>query len=299
MAPPTSEQVIAIAMAAGAGYNTGATVWPVGRRGKRSPNRAEIRALKSRRRRWLGKHGRSNPDLAAIGQTIELCGRSRLHHRCGHPGCPRCADALQRLLVRVVSRYHAARPRGETWVTVSIILPVEGGDGHIDFLAWRRRCAALLREVGISLGVFGLDLSWNEDHRHALPEAEWFAPHACVHLYGLAPVAEVEVVKAKLKRRVQPTMAVPRPVQIKFWDGGAAAIAYLHKPDFQRRQTIEKFDEQRGKLVRDTRDRPLTVEQQIRTIRALERAGLTGRLMLVGLRMELGGPNRLRLVPSP
>lgn len=39
--------------------------------------------------------------------------------------------------------------------------------------------------------------------------------------------------------------------------------------------------------MRNTRDRPLTVEQQIRLVQALERAGLNGRIMLLGLSMEV------------
>lgn len=290
---PETERAVATAMAAGAGYDAGAVTWAVGRgrRRKRSPNRAAIRALSRRRRRWLRKHGRAHPDLAAVGALIAACGRRRLRHRCRHPACPRCAHALQRLFVRAVHRLVVCGP-GEVWSTVSIILPALDPDGVIDFGAERARYTALLREAGIVRGVFGLDLSFNEDHRGSRPAAERFPDHASVHLYGLAPAAEAGAAKAALKRLLPATDMVPRPVRTKPWDGGLGAIAYMAKPEFQRRQTIEKVDPQRGKLVRDTRDRPLTVEQQIQAVRALARAGLTGRFILLGLQLEavVSGP---------
>ncbi|MBB5756520.1 hypothetical protein HNR00_001218 [Methylorubrum rhodinum] len=295
MALPTTERVIATAMAAGAGYNTGAVTWPVGRRGKRPPNRAEIRAQMRRRRRWLRKHGRADADLAALARIIAACGRHRLRDRCRHPACPRCAAALQRLFVHVTHRFTTSLA-GQAWMTVSIILPVSDRDEGMDFVAYGERTRAMLQEVGITVGVFGLDMSCNEDHRTSLPESERFASHACVHLYGLALATEAQAAIATLKRLIPRTETVPRPVRTMRWDGGLAAIAYALKPDFQRRQTIEKFDETRGKMVRTTRDRPLTVDQRVRAVRALDRAGMTGRIVLLGLRFELADSGQLQLV---
>lgn len=292
---PTSDRIVA-AIAAGAGYNTGAVTWTTGKRRKPSPNRAAIRQAMSVLRRWLRKHGRTRPDLAAIGEIIAACGQRRLRDRCGHPACTRCGGALQSLLVRVLCAYLASRA-GEPWMTVSIILPPMNPDGAIDFVAERDRYAALLREAGITRGVFGLDVSWNEDHRYELPEEARFVDHACVHLYGLAPAVEALASKVALKQLIPTSNVVPRPIKAKPWDGGLAALAYVHKPAFQRRQTILKFDERRGKLVRTTRDRPLTVEQRIQAVRALDRAGLTGRIILPGLRIEDGASGRIRLIP--
>ncbi|KAB1077172.1 hypothetical protein [Methylobacterium soli] len=299
IALPESARVVATEMATGAGYNTGAVAWIVGRgrRRKPSPNRAMIRARHGRLRRWFRKHSRAHDDLVAISSTVAACGQRRLRHRCRHPACPRCAHALQRLLVQVVHRCRVRYP-SEAWVTMSIILPVLEPAGAIDFVAERERYAALLRASGITLGVFGLDLSFNEDDRRALPAAERFAPHACVHLFGLALAAEMAAAEPELKRRLPATDVIRRPVRIKSWDGGLTAIAYAHKPEFQRRQTILKFDKRRGKSVRTTRNRPLTVEQQIRAVRALDRAGLTGRIILVGLDFKITNLGRLQLVPA-
>ena len=182
-------------------------------------------------------------------------------------------------------------------MVVSIILQVLDADGDIDFAAERDRYAALLRQAGISRGVFGLDLSFNEDHRRSLPEAQRFVPYPCVHLYGLAPATQVEAAGPRLKQLVPRSPAVPRPVRVDHFDGGLAGIAYAFKPDFERRQTVEQFDPRRGKPVRNTRGRPLTVEQRIRALRALDHAGLPGRILLIGLRFEIEPLERARFTP--
>ena len=298
LALPTTERAVATAMGAGAGFNTGAVTWIVGRgqRGKRSPRRAEIRIQKKRRCRWLRKHGRAHPDLAALGQIIAGCRRGRLQRRCLHPACPDCAHALQRLLVRTVGHLTAGGPKG-AWVTVSIILPASRPNGEADFVGARAQAETLLRASGVTVGVLGLDVSFNEDHRDALPKDERFADHASVHLYGLIRAEEAPAAQAALKRLIPASEAIRRPVRTKPWDGNLTAVAYAHKPEFQRRQTILRADAKRG-LVRTTRDRLLTVEQRIQAVRALDRAGLTGRIILLGLDFKPTNTGRLRLVPT-
>lgn len=297
VALPPTDRAVATALAAGPAYNASALTWPVGRRGGRSPTRAERRALKSRRRRWLRKHGRAHADLAAIGAIIENCRRGRLTNRCGHPACPECADALQRLFVDATRRFIRGQP-GQAWMRVSIILPGLDPGEQPDFVAVGELAQTILRKAGVTLGVLGIDASWNEDHREDEGKAGRFANHACLHLYGLIPAAGSQTVKAALKRLIPATEAAPRPVHMQPWDGSPVAIAYALKGDFQRRQTIERLNLKRGRLVRDTRDRPLTVAQQIQAVRALDRAGLTGRIVLVGLRFELSETGRLCLVPT-
>lgn len=296
VALPTPDP-ITTAMAAGAGYNTGAVKWTTGRQHTPSPNRAAIRQAMRVRRRWLRKHGHARPDLAAIGNTIATCGHRRLRDRCGHPACPRCAGALQRLLVETVAHFLEVEGAGEPWMIVSVILPPRGASGDIEFAIERDRYAPLMRQAGITRGVFGLDFSFNEDRRRSVPEAERFEPHASVHLFGFAPAAEVRVAEAKLKRLVPATKVCPRPVRVDDFDGGLSGLAYAFKPNFECRQSIEQFDRRRGKLGRNTRHCPkLTVEQGTRAVRALDRGGLTGRIVLLGLRFAITETGRLCLI---
>ncbi|MCG5249062.1 hypothetical protein [Methylorubrum extorquens] len=231
----------------------------------------------------LRKHAAGDPELLRIATALSRCNR---RHRCLHPACPQCGRALQRLLVRIIARFLKAHANLGPWRVLSVILPVRPGGTEIEFAEAWDRYAALLRQAGLTRGVFGLDFSFNEDDRRALADADRFEPHACVHLYGLAPAAEVKAAVPQLKQLLPTTDAVRRPVRSTPFDGDLAAVAYSFKPDFVRRQTILKDKVGRANPVRNTRDRPLTVEQQIPLVQALEGAGLNGRIMLLGLSME-------------
>lgn len=268
----------------GQGYGIKGPTWRQGRK-KRPPTRPrDVKAAARKLVKRLRKHAAGNPELLRIATALSRCNR---RHRCLHPACPQCGRALQRLMVRIIGRFLQAHPELGPWRVLSLILPVRPGATEIEFAEAWDCYAPLLQEAGLTRGVFGLDLSFNEDDRRALPDADRFEPHACVHLYGLAPAAEVEAAVPRLKRLVPATDAVRRPVRSTPFDGDLAAVAYSFKPDFARRQTILKDKPGRANPVRNTRDRPLTVEQQIRLVQALDRAGQNGRIMLLGLSMEV------------
>lgn len=267
----------------GQGYGIKGPNWRQGR-DKRPPTRPrDVKAAARKLVKRLRKHAGDDPELLRIATALSRCNRL---HRCLHPACPQCGRALQRLMVRIIVRFLRAHAYLGPWRVLSIILPVRPGATEIDLVEAWDRYAALLQEAGLTRGVFGLDLSFNEDDRRSLPDADRFEPHPCVHLYGLAPAAEVGAVLPRLKRLVPATDAVRRPVRSTPFDGDLAAVAYSFKPDFVRRQTILQDKQGRANPVRNTRDRPLTVEQQIRLVQALDRAGLNGRIMLLGLSME-------------
>ncbi len=113
---------------------------------------------------------------------------------------------------------------------LSIILPACSKSTEADFGGSWDRYAALLQEAGLTRGVFGLDVSFNEDHRQARDEHEQFDPHASVHLYGLAPAHEVEAAAPRLKQLVSATASVRRPIRTAHFDGNFAAIAYATSP---------------------------------------------------------------------
>ena len=278
----------------GNGYGVAGPTWAEGKKKRPPPRPRDAKAAARKLVKRLTKHAHGDPGVLRIAETLRGCSRRR---RCLHPACPKCGRALQRLLVRLILRFLTTYPELGPWVAVSIILPPSTANSAIDFDAERARYAGLLRAVGIDLGGFALDLSFNEDDRRSRPESQRFAPHACVHLYGLAPAAQVKAALPKLKRFARSTEVVRRPVKRKRFDGNSAAIAYAFKPRFVRRLTIERAHPERVNPVRTTRDRPLTVEQDLRAVRALDHVGLTGRLLLPGLSFEAALPARSRSTP--
>ncbi|MGA4551469.1 hypothetical protein [Methylorubrum aminovorans] len=267
----------------GHGYGVKGPTWRQGPQ-QRPPTRPrDVKAAARKLVKRLRKHAAGDPELLRIATALSRCNR---RHRCLHPACPQCGRALQRLLVRIIARFLKAHANLGPWRVLSLILSARPGATENEFAEAWDHYAPLLQEAGLTRGVFGFDWSFNEDDRRSIADAERFEPHPCVHLYGLAPAAEVKAVVPRLKRLVPATDAVRRPVRSTFFNGDLAAVAYSFKPDFVRRQTILQDKVGRANPVRNTRDRPLTVEQQIRLVQALGRAGLNGRIMLLGLSME-------------
>lgn len=255
-----------------------------------APTRRHSRKERRRRAKRISKQAKVHPDLQPMAQQLHRCGRARWGGRCRHPACPMCARAWHGSRIAIISTALREQQELEPWGTLTVVLPPSNAGPEIDFRAERERYAAILRAAGLTLGIFCLDLSFNEDDRRELPESERFAPHASVHLHGFAPTAQLAAALPRLKWLVPRTAASPRPVKSGPFDGNPAAIAYALKPNFDRRLTILNQDARRGKPVRNSRDRPLTVEQEIQTVRALDRAGWDGRLLLLG--MSFARPGR-------
>lgn len=271
-------------LARGSGYGIAPPTWTLGKQERPADRPRDVKMASCKVQKRLRKKAYCNVETLRLAVKLARCDR---RHRCFSAACPQCARALQRVLVRTFAPFLTERLDAQPWGTLSIILPPTNPDAEIDFAAERERYRAVLRKAGFMLGIFGLDLSFNEDKRKLSPPAKPFQPYACVHLHGFAPIAEIEIALPKLKKLILATEAVPRPIHIDTFDGAVKALAYAFKPNFERRQTIEQFDPRRGKLVRNTRHRPqLTLEQEIRTFRALDRAGLTGRIVLLGYRFE-------------
>ncbi len=267
----------------GSGYGIAGPTWREGKRQRPAARPRDVKAAARKLKKRLERNGGVDPELLNIAVELGNCDR---RHRCLHPACPQCGRAVQRLFVRALVRFLEANEHLGPWVMLSLILPPLDPGREIDFAAERARYTAVLRRAGLRLGAFGLDLSFNEDDRRMLSEADRFAPHPCVHLYGIAPAGQVEAALPVLRRLVPATNLVCRPVRRKRFDGNPAALAYSHKPRFTRRLTILRDDPRRASPVRTTRDRVLTVEQEIRAVRALARAGLTGRIVLLGVHFE-------------
>ncbi|MCJ2007953.1 hypothetical protein [Methylobacterium sp. J-092] len=292
----TPKRVLRGMLARGSGYGIAPPTWTLGKQERRADRPREVKKASRQVQKRLRKKRFCNAESLRLAAKLSRCDR---RHRCFSAACPQCARALQRVLVRILAPFLKERVGAELWGTLSIILPPTDPDAEIDFAAERERYQTVLRRAGFTLGVFGLDCTFNEDWRDLNPPKKPFLPHACVHLHGFAPIEDIEAALPLLKKLVLATEAVPRPFHHSAFDAAVKGVAYNFKPSFERRQTIEQFDPRRAKLVRNTRHRPqLTVEQQIRAVRALDQAGLNGRIILLGVHFEIVPTARARTNPQ-
>lgn len=288
-APSPLAVSLAVCRQQGWGYGQRPVPWTIGKAGKPAPNRAARRRLKKKQQRWLRTHKKKHPELSSVAAKLASCGHKRMQDRCGHPACAWCAGAVQSLMVGVAYAFVLKQSARAPWKTLSVILPPCDPAGEIDFKAEHERYEDLLRQARVSLGMFGLDFSYNEDQRWQLAKEERFDPHACVHLWGLAPAAQVDAAYRLLTKMLRPTCAVPRPIKRQHFNGNPAAIAYAFKPDFTRRETILQCRSGSNVLVRNTRKRPLRVEQAVQLILALDQAEPSDRIILLGVKLVITG----------
>jgi hypothetical protein len=153
--------------------------------------------------------------------------------------------------------------------------------------AAKRKLQSILTTVGISTFIGGIDFSVNES------ETEVIIPYFQIQFWGLAPRTEVMSAERQLRTLFPGTKATPRPVKIQPWDGNLAALGYALKNTFDRRiSIISESQSGRRNSHRNTRDRPLRVEQHIGLLIVLDRIGLHSRLQLSGCRVvkTKGGP---------
>ena len=240
-------------------------------------------------------------DLADI---IEGCrpGRS-----CHSDACPMCRRAEQRWFVGAMQKLLQAVD-GEL-ATISIIpsVRIRGGD---DLVHMRRQVRKAVQEIhdvvaqaGLSWAIGGIDVSRNiyQEHPAAVGKKGKFRPFWQLHLYAFAPFDEAQLAKSKLKEPLARSAATKVPLRVapKPYDGHPAALAYGLKSDFTRRFSIPAHEGDDGQKVRrNTRDKPLTVEEKVQLAVMLHMLGPGGRLFLHGVDLENDGNGEpvLRLV---
>ncbi|WP_147022830.1 hypothetical protein [Microvirga aerophila] len=151
----------------------------------------------------------------------------------------------------------------------------------------KQRIQATLIKAGISTFIGGIDISANEHKRE-------FDPHFQLQAWILAPTDQIRPAESKLRAAIPKTSTVPRPVKIKLWDRNLAALGYALKDHFVRRVSYQREANEDGSkhTCRNTRDRPLRVEQHIELAITLDQAGLQARLILGGCRVvrTVNGP---------
>ena len=229
--------------------------------------------------------GRSvDPIASVLEDRIGSCAPA---NRCLSAACTLCSRALQQGFIESAMPIFAVRPHH--WVVASIVagdLYVRKGelaDGSI-FRSTRERIDEVFGKRRDIRVIGGFDISLNE------MAGSSSAAHWQPHVWALVrrPVDE-----NALRAAFPATASVPRPVVLSVFDGRSNALAYAVKANFARRETTPATSVSR----RNTRHRPLRVEERVELAIELHRSGLASRLYLRGTSFDRR-TNRFRERPD-
>lgn len=252
-----------------------------GKRNRPTRTAAEADHERDRVLRFIRKHVAAYPGLTPISAQLTAC---TTDNPCASGACPRCQRAVQRWFSRaggaLVGELQA---EGASFKCMSIIptrtaTPAQqpsGGTGNVKNAL--RRLHKGFSAAGLGFVVGGLDFSFNEVEGSA-------AGSLSIHFWGLGLDSEVSIGRSKLKASfpaIEP--GTPRPVKTPAFNGSSKAIAYAYKDDFQRRVSVVSARQSTGSSSRNTRDRSMRVHQKARLWVKLDRLGLLGRLILIGV----------------
>lgn len=263
-------------------YGDGPPHWTEGR-GMRPPSStsdAEARAallvqhLLARRERES-----RGPALAA---RLAPC---RVGVRCLSGGCLVCARAAQRWVVEAFSTVLASCEDG---ISVLSIIPTAHAPPGVETLTGdlteaKDRILIGLENAGVSFCVGALDLSFNmsvTNRRRAVP---------CAHGVVIGSTVEIMAARRALNRVFPPSPSVPRPLRRSCWDGDLAGLAYVFKPEANRRVSQPRIVDEHGGTVRraNTHSEVATVDERIQAALAFDEIGLLDRLILRGACVDI------------
>jgi hypothetical protein len=229
---------------------------------------------------WLRQKDKKSPRCLRLADKLENCSKRR---RCQSLACPECGDAAQRLLAKVTQRFLKKQAREGTTVCITVV-PADGtaksgrlspGDHDRAVRRWRDRLA----KAGIMWFVGATDFSFNEQTQGR------FKPHWSVHFYGMTVTKAPKKLKRSLKALFPKAKSIPRPVEIKEWDGNIKALRYILKPNFWRRiatDDAQRHNKKTGgtRKCRDTDRQPLRSRQKRELLVFLDNLGMQARLIM-------------------
>jgi hypothetical protein len=229
---------------------------------------------------WVIKKHSDDAAAMDLAGRIESCERD---HRCFSAACPMCTHAAQAFTTEVVSKFLTSHPDRTKIVCVSVV-PSDGEilAGQLNAAQHARnvrRWKEALGRAGITWFLGATDWSFNE-HKNGRYQAFWQE-----HFYGFTITDDPQKLKKLLKQQFPPNDAIPRPVQVKDWDGDEAAINYMLKPVFKRRigsdngQRHEK-DSGGERECRATDKQPLRAKQKHELLLFLDEIGIQIRFLM-------------------
>lgn len=273
-------------------YSDGPPTWNYGRDRRACESSKDADERRETTASWILAHAADHQAALELYDRLAACS---LRARCRSAACPACSRAFTRWFVATSAS--ALRPHRDEIRVLSVVdarhaVPV-GRLNPAVLHASGMGIANALKSLGVATSLLAVDLSVNES-----ADGE-FDPHWQPQAWIFAPAAQVDPVRKAIRAAIPATHTVPRPVKVQTWDGNPAALAYALKAEFARRVSVRKpADGGRGRgACRNTRDRPLRVDQRRELLIALDRAGFQARLHLRGFRLTktADGP-RIRLI---
>jgi hypothetical protein len=215
-----------------------------------------------------------------LADRLEACTTDK---RCWSAACPQCCNAAQTFTTEVAARFFYTHPHLDNIVCVSVV-PTDGEVPQGKLSAGQharsvRRWKEALGRAGVTWFLGATDWSFNE-HNGGRYKPSWQE-----HFYGFTAADDPKELKKKLKEQFPATDAIPRPVQVKVWDGSYTAIEYMLKPIFWRRiatdegERCEK-DSTEKRECRATDKQPLKAAQKHELLMFLDDIGIQGRFLM-------------------
>jgi hypothetical protein len=176
---------------------------------------------------WLRKKHSDDDAAMDLADRLDNCEPKK---RCWSAACPCCAYAAQAFTTEVALKFLTAHPDRDKIVCVSVV-PADGQipAGHLDpdqHDRNTRRWKEALGRAGVTWFLGATDWSFNE-HKNGRYHESWLE-----HFYGFTVTDDPKKLRRSLKEQFPPTDAIPRPVQMKSWDGDKTAIDYMMKPSY-------------------------------------------------------------------
>jgi len=264
-------------------FGDGPPHWQQGRANEPAQTAVEADRQRIKIVRFAKKHSTTYPALAALYFKMGSCTTTT---PCTSAACPRCSRALQRWLVKAGGHLVQEMSGDSMAIRCVSVVPTRAATSEKPASATAGTVKnALIRlrrgfdQAGITLFVGALDFSFNEVHGSPRPG------RLSVHVWGLGDEGEVKVGRESLKLVFPAHGSTTRPVKTYAFDGNPRAIAYAYKSNFTRRVALTSERRTGVKLAscRNTRARPLRVQQKAELLVLLDALGLLKRLVLRGV----------------
>ena len=224
-----------------------------------------------------------NPLAIVLRDRISTC---RPGTYCLSAACSACARAFQAGFTESAAPMTSRRP--DKWIVASIVggdLQIRRGDltkGDL-FEPLNERLRMIFPRICSAQVLGGFDVCLRVEI--ARPFLSWWQPHAWLLIRGPFDVD-------RLRTAFHANEIVPRPVRLQRFDGRLNALDYALKPNFIRRDTLVPSVVKR----RNTRNRPLRVEERSELALELHQAGLASRVFLRGISFD---PINNRFIVTP